>query len=456
MIPSSVSDLVFFVCWLFLFAALYLYNFSPAQVHYCADQSEIVQTADRLRSGVVVTRGPPSRDGVHNVGSLYYVVIAIIRTLAHGSIFATQIIHSFLIASAFFFASVVLTRISASKLIGIATATALYSFDLPHYFAMVIWGPASNFALMLAAVFIAGRLASESILPVIALALIASLLVQTHYAFFFPAGSTVLTTIYLLRKKPRRILHFILWLFVFTIPAILDVIKEPENLLRIITLNMTPGQAARTQSFSDLPNAILSAVDFRGWHPGLSVVILLIACAGLLAAFIRPSPDDSRASSSAQMLAVTGMIGATILSMSLVREKVQLYYLPALVLILPFGIAALVRSLPQARMPLAVFCVLIASPGLASNYEKFSRSDWNACPYDEMQGIVDAIHDPVFAIVTTGEDAPRIVPTILRLLGERRPDARAKALYIVEPAEKTTQGNLVFSGRKWRMVRQTF
>ncbi len=410
--------------WLLLWA-LCAVSLSISDVCYCGDQSALIEDASAIAHGKLITAGPASRGGMHHPGSAYQIILAALFVASAGSLFAMNLLHAGLVTCGLFFLLRTASRESGSLMAAAALMLVYLGLPFSYRYALMIWGPAVNIMLFSGAVYCAIRTVSGDHEKLRWLAVLVSILLQTHFGNLFVCAGLVLAVLAIARPDKRGLRDFAIWATAASLPAILDALRHPENLRAILA------SAGQMRSFLEVRNAI---AELHGGSPWLWGIL----CAAVV---LSPSLRSVNRRAAAVLLAAFLCAAA---GMFFIWEPIQIYYL-AHIPILTLSFAALFRG----RTALWLAVIALAFAPAAARISEHWKPDWNPCPLGEVRGVARALEGRMAE--TEGSTIPMILPSLLRETGPLSPSTDR---LLLEAPVSAGDGEILFSGRAMRLIRK--
>ena len=402
-------------------------------IYYCADQSALIHDGLSILHGHLVSSGPESRGGVHHPGSLYKLLIAFLLAVSGGSLRVFALMHVIILSSSAFFIVRTARILSGSIWFSFSALILFLALPFSFWYTIIVWGPAANVTVMCASLYLAVEIArgKTRLAPLLMICL--SFLFQTHYGTIFPVVALGLTGLWNSRNDKKAIYRSFIVGVLFTLPALIDFVREPQNLRMILA------SARGTQSLSSVWEAMaelhsMNASWIWGLAFALSIVVLLI----------RRSGEPASRLNAAAWISVCLALASSILSMFFIRERIDPYYvafLPAITIVL---LSAFARRIP---IVLSILC-LFALPAAVSNVNRYWNGAWNVCPLGEVQTVARALNGKTAE--TKGAFIPFVLPSILREAGGLHP---AKGL-LIEAPPADSPGQDIFRGKAIRLLEQ--
>lgn len=402
-------------------------------IYYCADQSALIRDSLSILHGHFVSSGPESRGGVHHPGSLYKLLIALLLAASGESLRVFAFMHVIVLSSSAFFIVRTTRILSGSIWFSLAALILFLALPFSFWYAMIVWGPAANVAAMCASLYFAVEIAKgkTALTPLLMICL--SFLFQTHYGTIFPVVALGLTGLWNSRTDKKAIHRALIVGAVFTLPALIDFVREPQNLRMILA------SAQGTQSLSSVWEAMVELHTMNAsWIWGLAFALSIVV------SLIRRSKVPASGLNPQVWICVCLALASSILSMFFIREKIDPYYLAFMPAITIALLSIFARRIP---IVLSILC-LFALPAAVSNVNRYLNEAWNVCPLGEVQTVARALNGKMAE--TKGASIPFVLPSILREAGELHP---AKGLLIEAPPGDSSSRD-IFRGKAIRLLEQ--
>ncbi|MBI3394987.1 MAG: hypothetical protein HY042_04055 [Spirochaetia bacterium] len=429
------TALLFLAAWGLFAWITFIKDYTPDQIHYCADQSELFETSGRILSGVLIDYGPPSRAGTENLGPLFYYFLAALEKATGGDLFILHLVLCLLQSSAFLFFALIIHQRTGSRVLALAGAVAAYSY-VTYFLLRLAWGPAINVFLFVFSLFLAHQiLVNNRTRRISLLFVLLAFQIQTHPSMVLPCLGIGLVTWYRLRSSTGASsrdwqtvsFHSRLALVSFGAPFLFTLHRtatvKGANLQKLIALHASPnGQTGVEAAATFLWDFLVQPA--HNHHAAVYGIFVIGVCVVGGAAHLMNSRASSRREAGG-IISIPFLM--SLVSLLFIHEKIQDYYL-AYATFYPFlfftdGVSVIAGAARYLRVPVLLGAtaglLYFSHPGLLSNYRTYTSSDWNKCPYGEMTELTKKLKEssrgaPV-NVRTTGEAAPASTTSFIRL-----------------------------------------